>query len=51
MDRVQAEVSRHVDGGSSRTSSTMWIGVDEMPPSAGHQFYQKLSEMLGEADF
>lgn len=29
----------------------MWIGVGEMPRSAGHRFYEKLNELLGEADF
>jgi transposase len=29
----------------------LWIGVGEMPRSAGHRFYEKLNELLGEAGF
>jgi hypothetical protein len=30
---------------------SLWIGVGDMPRSAGHRFYEKLNELLGEADF
>jgi transposase len=29
----------------------MWIGAGELPRSAGHRFYEKLNELLREADF
>lgn len=30
---------------------SMWIGTTDLPRSAGHRFYEKLNELLREADF
>lgn len=30
---------------------SMWIGTAELPRSSGHRFYEKLNELLREADF
>jgi len=29
----------------------LWVGASELPRSAGHRFYEKLNELLREADF
>ena len=29
----------------------LWVGTSELPRSAGHRFYEKLNELLREADF
>src|SRR5436190_858572 len=30
---------------------SLWVGAGELPKSPGHRFYEKLNELLAEADF
>jgi len=38
-------------GRRKNTQSPLWIAHDELTPGPGHRFYEKLNELLREADF
>lgn len=48
MDRVNLDMSMGKQDGKQQS---MWIGATELPRSAGHRFYEKLNDLLREADF
>ncbi len=38
-------------GRRQKRQAPLWIAHDELAPGPGHRFYEKLNELLGEADF
>ena len=38
-------------GRRQKHQSPLWIAHDEIAPRPGHRFYEKLNDLLGEADF
>ena len=38
-------------GRRTEKQQPLWVAAGELPQSPGHRFYEKLNELLGEADF